>query len=284
MTELTINAYAKINLTLEVVRRLPDGYHELRTVFQQVDLCDELTLSDTPRGTIELMCADSLTPTGADNIIWRAAALLSTSFAAQRGVRIHLRKRIPVGGGLGGGSADAAATLLGLNRLWQLGLTQAELMGLGATLGKDVPFCILGGTALGVGCGDEVSSLPALPRTYAIIAHPGVHVVTRNAYAALRTEHMGGGQHTAAMVQAVRQRDMKAVAAGLYNVFEENAARELPAITRIKTVMLENGAWNAALSGSGSCVFGLASSRQAAHRIASAVAREFPFAVVTHTR
>lgn len=283
MTELTIDARAKINLTLEVVRRLANGYHELRTVFQQVDLCDELTLADTADNAIDLACEDCLVSPGQDNLVWRAADLLRRLHCPQRGARIRLRKRIPVGGGLGGGSADAAATLIGLNRLWGLGLAQAELLRLGATLGKDVPFCILGGTALGVGCGDEVSSLPALPRTHIVIAHPGASVATSGAYAALRAEHMGGGERTAAMVDAVRAGDVRAVAARLYNVFEHSASSLTPSIERIKAIMLQHGAWNAALSGSGPCVFGLAGSLRSARTIAAAVRAEFPFAEVART-
>lgn len=284
MTELAINACAKINLTLEVVRRLPNGYHELRTVFQQVDLCDELTVSDSAGSDIELVCAGDAIPASPANLVWRAAELVRSRCCPQRGVRIHLRKQIPIGGGLGGGSADAAATLVGLNRLWRLGLAQDELLRMGAGLGKDVPFCILGGTALGIGCGDEVSALPALPRTHCVIAHPGASISTASAYAALRPEHMGGGARTAAMIDALARGDARAVAAGLYNVFEQNACALLPQTERIKTIMLQNGAWNAALSGSGSCVFGLAGSLRTARKIAAALRGEFPFAVVTQTR
>ncbi len=283
MTELAINACAKINLTLEVVRRLPSGYHELRTIFQQVELCDELTLSESASTAIELTCEDCSAPPGPTNLAWRAAELLRSLYCPQRGVRIRLRKRIPIGGGLGGGSADAAATLSGLNQLWRLGLPLAELLRLGSQLGKDVPFCILGGTALGVGCGDDVSPLPALPRTYAVIAHPGASIVTANAYADLRADQMSEGAYTAAMVDAITAGDVKAVAAGLYNVFEANACAKVPAIAGIKAAMLRHGAWNAALSGSGSCVYGLTGSRRTADRIAAALRRDYPYVAVTET-
>jgi 4-diphosphocytidyl-2-C-methyl-D-erythritol kinase len=283
MSELTINACAKINLTLEVVRRLPCGYHELRTIFQQVALCDTLTLDDSRDSSIELTCDDAGLAIGPENLVWRAADLLRRRFCPQRGVRLHLRKRIPIGGGLGGGSADAAATLVGMNRLWGLGLAQDDLMRLGAELGMDVPFCILGGTALGAGRGDIVEPLVSLPPTAVVIAHPGASVSTAQAYACLRPEHMGGGARTAAMAAAIARRDMAAVAAGLHNVFEQDIMARLPAIGRVKTLMLDNGAWNAALTGSGACVFALARSAGEAERIAAAVGREFPHLFVTQT-
>jgi len=282
MAELTVQAYAKINLTLEVVRRLPSGYHELRTVFQQIALCDDLVLEDSNK--IGLTCNDTSLAIGSGNLAWRAAALIVSRCCPQRAVHIHLHKRIPIGGGLGGGSADAAAVLVGLNRLWNLGLTRQELMALGAELGMDVPFCILGGTALGTGRGEDLTPLPPLPPLALVLAHPGTSVSTAQAYAGLRPHHMGNGEATAAMVSAISRGDMRAVAAGLYNVFEQSLMSHLPAIGRIKSLMLEGGAWNAALTGSGACVFALAGSPDEAEAIAAAVRREFPDVIVTRTR
>jgi 4-diphosphocytidyl-2-C-methyl-D-erythritol kinase len=283
MSEITINARAKINLTLEVVRRLATGYHELRTVFQQIDLCDELTLADAAGDTIDLTCDDPGLVLGPANLVWRAADLVRHRYGPQRGLRLHLHKCIPVGGGMGGGSADAAATLVGLNKLWRLGLTQGELLHLAAELGMDVPFCVLGGTAIGTGRGERVEALPALPSTAVVIAHPGACVSTAEAYASLRPEHMGGGAKTVAMVAAITRQDMAAVAAGLYNVFELNIMERLPDIGRIKALMLGSGAWNAILTGSGACVFALAGSAREAERIAAAVRSHFPHVFVTQT-
>jgi 4-diphosphocytidyl-2-C-methyl-D-erythritol kinase len=198
-------------------------------------------------------------------------------------VRIHLRKRIPIGGGLGGGSSDAAAALVGLNKLWGLGLSVADMLSLGAELGMDVPFCVLGGTALGTGCGDQVAPLPGLPCMPVVIAHPGVSVSTAQAYASLGPEHMGGGAKTAAMVDAIGSGDAQGIAGRLHNVFEQGTICRWPAIGRIKTLMLQNGAWNAALTGSGACVYALAGSDKAAKNIAAAVGREFPHVFVTYT-
>ncbi len=284
MAELSINAYAKINLTLEVVRRLPTGYHELRTVFQQIELCDELLLADSHGDGIDLSCDHAGLPLGPTNLVWRAADLLRRRFCPQRGVRIALRKRIPVGGGLAGGSTDAAATLLGLSELWHLHLPEAELLCLGAELGMDVPFCIMGGTALGTGRGECLQPLPCLSSFPTVIAHPGASVSTAEAYASLRPDQMGGGARSEAMMHAIRCADHKAVAAGLYNVFEQNIGARLPGIARIKSRMLDSGAWNAALTGSGACVFALTGSMDAAHAIAEAVRSEFPHVFVTQTR
>ncbi len=252
-------------------------------MFQQVALHDDVTVGDAPDDTIRLTCDDPSLPTDTANLAWRAAELLRRRHGVRRGVSIHLRKRIPVGGGLAGGSADAAATLRCLDSLWQLGLTEGELLTLGAELGMDVPFCLLGGTALGTGRGEIVQPLPSLPVTPIVIAHPGVSVSTREAFASLSPSVMGGGAATEALANAVRQGDVRAVAAGLYNVFEQGQALKLPAIARIKSLMLEAGAWNAALTGSGACVFAIAGSDAEAKQIAQAVRREFPIVFVTRT-
>ena len=165
-----------------------------------------------------------------------------------------------------------------------LDLSPAELLRLGAELGMDVPFCILGGTALGTGRGECLEALPCLPALPLVIAHPGASVSTAEAYASLRPEQMGGGAKTDAMIKAVSCRDLTNVAAGLYNVFEQNICARLPGITRIKSMMLRSGALNAALTGSGACVFGLAGSMDEARAIAAALSREFSDVYVTQTR
>jgi 4-diphosphocytidyl-2-C-methyl-D-erythritol kinase len=284
MAELSIHAYAKINLTLEVVRRLPTGYHELRTIYQQVEMCDDLRLADSAANCISLTCDDGDLDPGPANLVWRAADLVRRRYCPRRGIRIHLCKRIPIGGGLAGGSTDAAATLLGLRQLWHLDVTDDELLQMGADLGMDVPFCILGGTALGTGRGEIVQPLPPLAPLPVVIAHPGVSSSTSEAYACLCAQQMGGGAKTEAMMAALSRGDARAVAAGLYNTFEQNLLTRFPAIGRIKQLMLENGAWNAALTGSGACMFSLAGSISEAETIAAAVRREFPHVFVTQAR
>lgn len=282
MSELCINAFAKINLTLEVVRRRPDGYHDLRTVFQQVGLCDEVILSSGKNG-IHLTCDDPTLSVGADNLTWRAAALIRDRFRPADGVRVHLRKRIPIGGGLAGGSADAAATIMGCNQLWQLGLTQSEMMALGGQLGMDVPFCIMGGTALGAGRGDELQQLTRLAGACIVVAFPGVCSSTADAYATLQSHQFGDTGATDRMAAAIERGDMPAVAVGLYNVFEHNVFGRLPAIAKAKQLMLEGGAWNACMTGSGACVFALTRTQREAEAVAEAVRRSFPLVFVTHT-
>lgn len=284
MSELQIDAYAKINLTLEVVRRLPDGYHELRTVFQQIELCDQLMLVDDSSIAVQLTCDHATLDAGPQNLVYRAAELMRQHCRRPRGVRIDLCKRIPIGGGLAGGSSDAAAALIGLNRLWQLGLSRSELMAIGLKLGMDVPFCIMGGTALGKGKGEDLRALADLPPIDIVVGHPGLSSSTAEAYAGLRPWQMTGGAHTEAMVNAVRRGDVPAIAEGLYNVFEENLMARMPAIGRLKALMIEGGALNASLSGSGSCVFAIAPSPAAAEAIAASVRREFANVYVTKTR
>ena len=175
---ITLPAFAKINLGLRVLGRRADGYHEIRTVFQTVTLHDTLTFEPAPGGLLELACTDPTIPTDESNLILRAASLLRERYGVSRGARTRLEKSIPAGGGLGGGSSDAAAALLALNRLWNLGAGARELSELGARVGADVPFFLTGGTALGTGTGADVEPLEDAPKMPLVIVTPGVRVAT----------------------------------------------------------------------------------------------------------
>ena len=187
---LTVRAYAKVNLDLRVVGLLPDGYHDVRTVLQSLRLHDTLTFTPA-RGRFVIECADPAIPTGDSNLIWRAADLLGHVAVPRRkvpaGMRVRLVKRIPSQAGLGGGSADAAATLVALTRLWRLKLDLVDLACLAARLGADVPFFLAGGTALGIGRGDDISPLAEPPSTAVVVAQPPFGVSTPDAYALVRS-------------------------------------------------------------------------------------------------
>ncbi len=180
--DLCIEARAKINLGLEVRGERPDGYHEIRSLMQSVRLADRIELTLAPRGGLSLRCPNSGLPADEGNLVLRAARLLRERTGVAGGARIVLRKRIPIGAGLGGGSSDAAATLVGLNRLWGLGMSPADLESLGSEIGADVPFCIRGGTQLVRGKGERLTRLPSLPRQPVLIVFPLIGISTASVY------------------------------------------------------------------------------------------------------
>lgn len=190
---LSIEARAKINLGLEVIGKRPDGYHEIRSLMQSIALADRLDFSLAPPGRLTLRCPGSDLPVDEGNLVLRAARLLRDRTGADAGARIVLRKRVPIGAGLGGGSSDAAATLAALNRLWRLRLSMAELEELGSELGADVPFCIRGGTQLAEGRGERLTRLPALPRLAVLIVFPSLPIPTASVYRDRRLALTPGG-------------------------------------------------------------------------------------------
>ena len=282
MTELTVKAYAKINLTLEILRRLPSGYHEIKSVMQQTGLCDTITINEAHAGII-IACANRVVPRNARNSIWKAAALLKEKCAVDRGVKFRLVKRIPIGGGMGGGSADAAATLVGLNTFWQLGLSQAELLEISQEIGMDVAFCILGRTALATGRGEIVHAVPSPPKLHLVIVNPGIFVSTRTAYESLDVENLEFNDKSAQMIDAIQHQDFDGIVASLYNDFESTVLDEYPVIGTAKRDLVEAGAEAALLSGSGASVFGIARNAAHARAIAEALKPRYPFVCATHT-
>lgn len=279
---VTVPAFAKINLDLRILGERADGYHDLRTIFQTLALCDRLTVTRR-RGPFALTCDTPGVPTDHGNLVWKAASLLLRLGAGRRGVprdlAVHLQKRIPAQAGLGGGSADAAMTLLALNRLWDLDLDLASLSRIGGRLGADVPFFLVGGTALGLGRGDDIYPLEDLPTVHVVILQPGFGVATAEAYHWYDTE------------PRVRRLPppkptppgWPAWTASLRNDLEPAVVRHHPAIARIRQSLLDAGAVLAAMSGSGSAVFGVFERVEAARRTAHDLARPGWTAVCTHT-
>lgn len=254
---LGIRARAKVNLHLEVLRRRPDGFHDIETVLQSVGLYDTLHLVPRPRG-LSLLCDAPGVPDGEDNLSLRAArALLQAAGQDEppRGVRIDLYKSIPVAAGFGGGSADAAATLVGLNRFWNLGLGVPELQEIAVRLGSDVAFCVRGGTALGRGRGERLTALPQLPRTTFLLVFPGIPIRAEWAYSQL---NMGLTRRP----HALSMDQLKSIVArypgaarGFYNRLEDAVCPAYPQLAEISSRLLNSGASVAMMSGSGSGVF-----------------------------
>lgn len=255
---MKVLAHAKVNFTLEVFGRRPDGFHALRSVVMPISLADELELEPTNDGLIS-------SDTGYDDdLCLKAARLLKcqvASLADGMGARIRVTKRIPAGGGLGGGSADAAAVLRALNELWRLGLTRKELAELGAQVGSDVPALVLGGPVLMEGRGEQVSPLEPegapLPPLNLVLANPGVASSTPEVYAACAPRAPGGPSATAAMIAALGTGDLGAIADALQNDLQETAVRLHPEIGAALTALRAAGATGVTMSGSGASVFGL---------------------------
>jgi 4-diphosphocytidyl-2-C-methyl-D-erythritol kinase len=265
---LEVIARAKINLTLDVLSLRPDGYHEVKMIMQTIELHDRLFL-EPAQEAISLACDHPGVPSGEENLIYRAAVLLKEYTGQKKGVTVILDKNIPVAAGLAGGSTDAAAALKGLNSLWELGLTASELMLLGERLGADVPFCLVGGTALARGKGEVLFSLPPLPRMGVVLVKPPFGVSTVQVYR--QYDLTGGGPRpdTKAMLVAIEGKDVKRICHLLANVLETTAALLHPEIITIKNFLLEAGATGAAMSGSGPNVFGLCESEEKAVAVAS---------------
>lgn len=266
--ELRLNAYAKVNLALNVLQRREDGYHEVETVLHTIGLHDVITLRETGEG-IQVSAADGEDiPTGPDSLVHRAAALLREAYRVDRPVEIEVRKRIPVAAGLGGGSADAAVTLIGLAQMWKLRLDRHALHTLAGRLGSDVPFFLGGGAAVAMGRGERVQPLPPLPSTWVVLARPRIPVLTEWAYRHLRLPENAKRPDVAAVAEAVTRHDVPAVGRLLANVFEPFIAAQHPVVADLKARILRGETYGAAMSGTGPTVFGLMANEAAARRVA----------------
>ena len=261
---LVLTAAAKVNLALEVLDRRPDGYHEIATVMQTVDLTDRLTLEDSDG--LELECDAPGVPTDARNLALKAAIALREASSATRGVRITLDKRIPVAAGLGGGSSDAAAVLLGLNRLWRLRWPTTRLAEVAVTLGMDVPFFLRGGVALGTGRGERLKGVVGAPLAL-VLANPGVAVSTAEAYGRVTRAMYTDGTRCRGVIAALATRRPARIAATLYNGLEAAVMPTRPEIARMRAALMAAGALGALMSGSGPTVFAVARSFEHARQI-----------------
>jgi 4-diphosphocytidyl-2-C-methyl-D-erythritol kinase len=281
--KLTVRAHAKVNLDLRVLGVRADGYHELRTVFQSIELHDTLTCAERP-GPFTLACRTPGVPLDAGNLIWKAAAALWTALGRGgeiRDVVVQIDKKVPLEAGLGGGSADAAAALMALARLWG-GAPVTLLREVGATIGADVPFFLSGGTALGLGRGEEIYPLVDLPPHYVVIVRPPFGVSTAEAYGWYDDDRASGQRDENREFQQLPV-PWPSRAAQMINDLEPPVVRRHPEIAAMKQQLRELGATAAAMSGSGSAVFGLFRSRAAAERAVKPLSRNGARALVTRT-
>ena len=257
MDTLTRKAYAKINLGLDVLRRREDGYHEVKMIMQTVDIYDVLTFVKAPADVFRLSVDSAQIPDDDNNLVLKAARLLFATAGIDAGVEVTLQKNIPVAAGMAGGSTDAAATLIGLNALYDLRFTTEQLQEIGVKLGADIPYCIMGGTALSQGIGEILRPLPAPPRAHLVIAKPDLMISTKYVYENLHANSLKVHPNIDGMIEALSNRDLIKMCSLMGNVLETVTEKKNPIITQIKDLMKEQGATGALMSGSGPTVFSI---------------------------
>ena len=252
---LTRRAYGKINLGLDVVRRRPDGYHEVKMIMQMVDLYDELEMSGNGNGEIEIVTDNAALPNDEHNLIYKAILKYREFTGQTKGVRVSLKKNIPIAAGMAGGSTDAAAALILYNTLCQENLTKQKLCEIGVRVGADVPYCIMGGTMLSEGIGEILTPLPSPPEAFLVIAKPDISVSTKYVYEHLQLQSLERHPDIDGMRRAIEEGNLKGICDRMENVLESVTVENYPVIAEIKEKLLQNGAENALMSGSGPTVF-----------------------------
>lgn len=262
MKIIRLKAYAKVNLGLDVIKKREDGYHEVRMIMQTIDIFDRLELRKTHRQGIFIQTNLSFLPTNQDNLVYKAARLIMSTYKLQGGIEIYLKKYIPVAAGMAGGSADAAAVLYGMNKLYDLRLSCEKLKELGLKLGADVPFCLMRGTALAEGIGDRLTAIKAAPDCKILVAKPNFGVSTKWVYGNLRADEIREHPDIDGLIKAIEDNDLRTMASLMGNVLETVTEAEYPQISELKQIMKNAGALNALMSGSGPTVFGLFENRE----------------------
>ncbi len=271
METLILKAMAKVNLGLDVVRRMENGYHQVKMIMQTINLFDELTFEWAQEG-ITLRVDDETLPADENNLIWKAASLISQVHPFPGGVTISLKKRIPVAAGMAGGSTDAAAVFHGLNALFALGMDIEEMKRLGVQIGADVPYCIVGGTMLSEGIGEVLTPLPQVPEAFLVIAKPEIAVSTKYVYENLHVETITHHPDIDGVRLAVENSDLGGMCRRMENILETVTEKKYPVISKIKHLLKESGAMTALMSGSGPTVFGVFETKAAADNAREAVA------------
>ena len=261
---LKLKSLAKINLGLDVLGTRENGYHDVRMVMQTIYLYDNVTLQKTEEPGIQLTTNLFYLPVDEKNIAYKAAKILMDEFQIPGGVKIDLDKHIPVAAGMAGGSSNAAAVLVGMNRLFHLGLSEQELMDRGVQLGADVPYCVMRGTVLAEGIGEILTPLAPLPKCYVLIAKPATSVSTKVVYEKLDSKEIEDHPDIDGIIAGLEAGDLNQVCASMGNVLERVTIEDHPIIEEIKEVMKEFGALNAMMSGSGPTVFGIFSDKKLA--------------------
>lgn len=279
-------AYAKINLSLDVLGKYPNGYHQVKMVMQTVDLYDELSFEeiDSANGDIVLTSDSEGLELDDNNLIVKAAKLLKDRFPSGKGVKVGLVKNIPIAAGMAGGSTDAAATLHGINELFSLGLSDEELCNLGVTIGADIPYCIMGGTMLAEGIGEKLSKIKSVPELKLVIAKPEKGVSTKFVYENLDVLDNPPHPDTDGMIAAIENSDIEKITSKLGNILECVTIPALPEVATIKQILSDNGAKGVLMSGSGPTVFAIFDDDEKADKAAKILKEDSPAKFVCVTR
>ena len=270
---MRLRALAKINLGLDILGKREDGYHEVRMIMQTIQMYDVLEMKKKKSPGISLAVNYPFIPSDERNLVYKAAKLLMDEFQVEEGVSIHLDKFIPVAAGMAGGSSDAAAALVGINRLFRLGLTERDLMERAVNIGADVPYCVMRGTALAEGIGEKLTRIARMPQCYVLVGKPGINVSTKAAYESLKLDQIQTHPDIDGMVRDIENSDLYSMVNKMGNVFEPGIIGKYPVIREIKDLMEEHGALKAMMSGSGPTVFGIFDDKKKMEE-AAAVLRE----------
>ena len=268
---LQLKAYAKINLALDVVGKREDGYHEVRMIMQTVKLHDTLTFETVDEDVIVLSTNADELPVNEDNLVYKACRMLKQEYQITRGIRVFLQKELPVAAGMAGGSADAAAALIGMNKIFDLQIPKHKLMEYGVKLGADVPYCIMKGTALSEGIGEKLTALAPMPDCYILLAKPPIAVSTKMVYENLHANELEKHPDIDGMVMALEEQSLQGITERMENVLETVTEVRYPVIAEIKACMKECGAMNSLMSGSGPTVFGIFTEKEKAEKAADAI-------------
>ena len=284
MKEVKIDSYSKINLTLNILAKRQDGYHNIETIMQSINLADRIFIKGEKEG-IKIKCNHPLVPVDTQSLTYRSAEKILKRYRITKGVKIEIDKKIPLASGMAGGSANSASILIGINKLFALNLSNEDLRGMGEELGMDVPFCIQNGTALAYHRGEKVTPLsPVNPPLWIIIINPGFEIPTKWAYNNLDLSLIKKEKNnTKTMLEALKEGEARGIAKNLFNSFEELIIRKYPEIGKIKDRLIEEGVLGALMSGSGPTVFGIAQNKEQALKIYKKLKSEYKSIWAVHT-
>ena len=278
MKSITLKTPAKINLGLSILRKLPNDYHEVKTIYSQISLFDVLRIKEINESKIEIDCNDRNIPTDKRNLVYQAADLIKKETRVKKGVKISIRKRIPVGSGLGGGSSDAAATFKALNKFWQLNLSSVQLIKLAQEIGSDVAYQLVGMVQLEIQGGEkagEFTFLGKLPNCLILLSIPPISIRSKQAYSQVQYDKIGKN-NLILLIKAIEKKDLEAIAQNLHNDFEIWTLRNYSVIQKVKQLMIKYGALGSLMSGKGSAVFGLFDDKNTVQKAYELIKKDYP--------
>ena len=276
MNSITLKSRAKINLSIDVLGKRQDGYHLVEMIMQTIDLYDLIEINEKDNDQITIKSTSDEIPLDCNNLVYKAANLIKKTFNINKGVEIHIKKNIPVAAGMAGGSSNAAAVLVGLNKLWNLNLSNQQLEKIGLKLGADVPFCINGGAVLALGIGEELTPIKGLTKDVCIlVCKPDLFVSTKEVYECIDSKDIDKRPNNKFLIECLKNEDTRQLAENMFNVLEGVTMDKHPVIQQIKDIMTNNRALGAMMSGSGPTVFGLYEKREDAVKCKAILEKQF---------